>query len=303
MFPPQSLQLLLLLLVFVVVAVDVAVGMPSYTRVPSSVKVQVRSGWHISLNTPWLHQGADGPPHTGYQWPAPLPSTWPDSRAPPTWIWAMVRRKWRTDQAVWNDPFLTQSPGARHSGTTRPLTMQFSHRCPSCPAPNFSATSRLWLWLWLWQWLWLWFVVFVVVVVVVGCWLLVFDELYSSKWIIVVGEADLSEKKNRQMSSVTCVFFTFIEIEQLTHHLKKTVRAPNGVFVVVGFRLEKSHFRCHRVVCCRKPWTSLMFSSTFYYNNNNNNNNNNTWNPSRISRLWQKLMDIFKDFERTRSSQ
>ena len=39
------------------------VAVPTHTRVPSPIKVQVR-GWHL-LSTPWPHQGCDGPPHTG----------------------------------------------------------------------------------------------------------------------------------------------------------------------------------------------------------------------------------------------
>ena len=31
-------------------------------RFPSPIKVQVRSGWHFNLSTPWLHQGCDRPP-------------------------------------------------------------------------------------------------------------------------------------------------------------------------------------------------------------------------------------------------
>ena len=53
------------------------IAVPSHTRIPSPVKVQVRSSWHLSLSTRWLHQGCDRPPHTGKQWPAPLSSVRP----------------------------------------------------------------------------------------------------------------------------------------------------------------------------------------------------------------------------------
>ena len=59
------------------------IAAPANTRVPSPIKVQVRSRWHLSLSTPRLHKGCDSPPHTSYQWPAPLSSVWPDSWAPP----------------------------------------------------------------------------------------------------------------------------------------------------------------------------------------------------------------------------
>ena len=41
------------------------VAMPTHTRLPSPVKVQVRGGRHLPLSTPWLHQGFDSPPHSG----------------------------------------------------------------------------------------------------------------------------------------------------------------------------------------------------------------------------------------------
>ena len=41
------------------------IAVPTHTRIPSPVKVQVRGGWHLSLSTPRLHQGCDSPPHTG----------------------------------------------------------------------------------------------------------------------------------------------------------------------------------------------------------------------------------------------
>ena len=62
------------------------VAMPTHTRIPSPIKVQVRSGWNLPLSTPWLHQGCDSPPHTGKQLPAPLSSMWPDSGASPVRI-------------------------------------------------------------------------------------------------------------------------------------------------------------------------------------------------------------------------
>ena len=62
------------------------ITVPTNTRVPSPVKVQVRGGRHLPLSTPRLHQGCDGPPHTFKQWPAPLSSVWPYSGAPPVRI-------------------------------------------------------------------------------------------------------------------------------------------------------------------------------------------------------------------------
>ena len=62
------------------------ITVPTNTRVPSPIKVQVRSGWHLLLSTPRLHQGCDSPPHTGKQWPAPLSSVRPDSGALPVRI-------------------------------------------------------------------------------------------------------------------------------------------------------------------------------------------------------------------------
>ena len=59
------------------------IAMLTNKRAPSPVKVQVRGSWHLSLSTPWLHQGCDSPPHIGLQWPAPLSSVWPDSGALP----------------------------------------------------------------------------------------------------------------------------------------------------------------------------------------------------------------------------
>ena len=38
------------------------IAVPSYPRIPSLVKVQVRSSWHISLRTPRQHQECDSPP-------------------------------------------------------------------------------------------------------------------------------------------------------------------------------------------------------------------------------------------------
>ena len=60
--------------------------MPSHMRKPSPIKVQVRGSLPLLLlllSTPGVHQGCDSPPHTGWQWPTPLSSTWPDSGATP----------------------------------------------------------------------------------------------------------------------------------------------------------------------------------------------------------------------------
>ena len=62
------------------------IAVPTNTRPPSPVKVQVRGGRHVPLSTPRLHQGCDGPPYTSKQWPAPLSSVWPKSGAPPVRI-------------------------------------------------------------------------------------------------------------------------------------------------------------------------------------------------------------------------
>ena len=59
------------------------VAMPTNTRFPSPVKVQVRGCWHLLLRTPRLHQECDGPPHTFKQWPASPSSVWPYSGALP----------------------------------------------------------------------------------------------------------------------------------------------------------------------------------------------------------------------------
>ena len=45
------------------------ITVPTNTRVPSLVKVQVRGGRHLLLSTPRLHQGCDGPPYISKQWP------------------------------------------------------------------------------------------------------------------------------------------------------------------------------------------------------------------------------------------
>ena len=34
------------------------IAVPTNTRVPSPIKVEVRGSWHLLLSTPWLHQGA-----------------------------------------------------------------------------------------------------------------------------------------------------------------------------------------------------------------------------------------------------
>ena len=65
--------------------------MPTHTRVPSPIKVQVRGSRHLPLSTPRLHQGSDSPPHTGQQWPAPLSSVWPQSGALPARIRTRTR--------------------------------------------------------------------------------------------------------------------------------------------------------------------------------------------------------------------
>ena len=67
------------------------VAMPTDTRLPSPVLVQVRGSWHLSLSTPWLYQVCDSPPHTGKQWPAPLSSVWPDSGALPVHVRTSTR--------------------------------------------------------------------------------------------------------------------------------------------------------------------------------------------------------------------
>ena len=58
----------------------------AYPRCPSPIKFKVRSSWHISLSTPWVHQGCDSPPQSSKQWPTPPASSWPDSCALPTRI-------------------------------------------------------------------------------------------------------------------------------------------------------------------------------------------------------------------------
>ena len=65
----------------------------SCPRIPSPVKVQVRSSWHIPLSTPWPHQGCDSPPQSSKPWPTPPASSWPDSCALPVRMWARTRRK------------------------------------------------------------------------------------------------------------------------------------------------------------------------------------------------------------------
>ena len=37
------------------------IAVPTNTRLPSPIKVQVRSRWHLSLSTPWRHQECDRP--------------------------------------------------------------------------------------------------------------------------------------------------------------------------------------------------------------------------------------------------
>ena len=62
------------------------IAVPTNTRPPSPVKVQVRGGRHVPLSTPRLHQGCDGPPYTSKQWPAPLSRVRPWSGALPVRI-------------------------------------------------------------------------------------------------------------------------------------------------------------------------------------------------------------------------
>ena len=88
------------------------IAMPTNTRAPSPVKVQVRGSRHLSLSTPWLHQGCDSPPLTGEQWPAPL-SRRPDSGGLSyTHMNKHTRNHKGPPTAVWYEPFLTQSPAA-----------------------------------------------------------------------------------------------------------------------------------------------------------------------------------------------
>ena len=51
------------------------------TAKTAQVSFTVRT--QLTLSTPGLHQGCDSPPHSDKQWPAPLTSLWPDSRASP----------------------------------------------------------------------------------------------------------------------------------------------------------------------------------------------------------------------------
>ena len=67
------------------------IAVPTNTRSPSPIKVQVRGGWHIPLSTPRLHQGCDSPPHTSKQWPALPASVRPDSGASPVRIRTSAR--------------------------------------------------------------------------------------------------------------------------------------------------------------------------------------------------------------------
>ena len=67
------------------------IAVPSYTRFPSPIKVQVRGSRHLSLSTPGLHQGCDSPPHTSKQRPAPPASVRPDSGASPVRVRTSTR--------------------------------------------------------------------------------------------------------------------------------------------------------------------------------------------------------------------
>ena len=67
------------------------IAVPANTQVPSPIKVQVRGSRHLSLSTPRLHSGCDGPPYTFKQWPAPLSSVWPYSGALPVRIRTSAR--------------------------------------------------------------------------------------------------------------------------------------------------------------------------------------------------------------------
>ena len=87
--------------------------MPTNTRSPSPVKVQVRGSRHLSHSTPWLHQGSDRA--------LQIPASSGQHRSP---VFGLIagpcpcayeqghEESQGTDHAVWYDPFRTQSPAA-----------------------------------------------------------------------------------------------------------------------------------------------------------------------------------------------
>ena len=85
------------------------ITVPTNTRVPSPVKVQVRGGRHLPLSTPRLHQGCA-------HWQA-VASTAVQCVALQRGLARTHTNKYTrnhkgTAHAVWYDPFLTQSPVA-----------------------------------------------------------------------------------------------------------------------------------------------------------------------------------------------
>ena len=96
------------------------IAVPTHTRSPSPTKVQVHCSRHISLSTPRLHWGSDSPPQSSQQWPAPLISLWPTAVPCPHEYEQEHKESGRTENAVWYDPLLTQSPAAASAKNALP---------------------------------------------------------------------------------------------------------------------------------------------------------------------------------------
>ena len=120
------------------------IAMPTHTRIPSPVKVQVRSGWHISLSTPWLIRGTIVLHNlmSSGQHCFPVCGL---KAGPRPYAYEQVHQESQgTAHAVWYDPLLSQSPAAEreerrfslggHHGTTIPQTLLFSPQVssPAC---------------------------------------------------------------------------------------------------------------------------------------------------------------------------
>ena len=97
------------------------IAVPSHTRLPSPVKVQVRGGRHLPFSTPWLHQGAIAL-HT--------PASSGQHRSPHPVYCSTENRK---DFLSRED---TQKP-------PQPRPFCFLHLGPPYPRSNFTARLRL----------------------------------------------------------------------------------------------------------------------------------------------------------------
>ena len=105
--------------------------MPTNTRFPSPVKVQVRGGWHLR-GAIALHTPASSGQHR-------FPVCGPMAGLRPYAYKQVHEESQGTDHAVWYDPFLTQSPAAQ-----REEKRFFSWRAPRnnhTPDPKVFSSS------------------------------------------------------------------------------------------------------------------------------------------------------------------